>query len=130
MQQVGVLVQGRAVGDLVILPHVHRAPGDALEEPGVFGGQLALGPHDRGAGGQAEAQIDPRGDAGPVVVAPDQRQRRQLPDQVQGFIGVGSIAHQVAQDHVALDRPPPGVAHHRAQRLDIGVDVRKDEVHG
>ena len=64
------------------------------------------------------------------MVAPHHDPRLLLADQVQGLVGVGPIAHQVAQEDEAVDAALFRIAQHDPQRLQVRVEVREDEVHG
>ena len=64
------------------------------------------------------------------MVAPHHEARLHLPDQVQDLVGIGAVAHQVAQEDVPVDGALFCIAQDDPQCLQIRVEVGENQVHG
>jgi hypothetical protein len=128
-EDVRVLVARRPVADRECRLDLDRSDGQRLEVVEVSRRQLLGGPARRREGNRVEelTRVEPAHDL--VVVAPDGHLlAADAPDPVDHVVRVRAVAHEVAQDHDAVETLAPHAREHRGERLVVRMDVRKDQV--
>ena len=95
----------------------------------MLAAELFPGPGSGHPGRKAEGVVGVREGAGPVVIPADHHLRFQELDAVEHLVRLGAIPDQVAQQDETVDGPPASVPQHDPEGVQIGVDVRKNEVH-
>ena len=104
VEDVGVFVERRAVADLDEIVDDDR-PGRQRGEPfAILGRQRVVGPADGAArdGVEAFGAFDARADL--VVIAANQRVRRERANAFDDGVGIGAVADEIAEHEDAIVR--------------------------
>ena len=63
-----------------------------------------------------------------IVVALDERHDRQRAHDLEAFVRIGVVSHDVAEGKIGVHRKLAAAGKHGLQRLEIGVDVAQDRI--
>jgi hypothetical protein len=125
-EDVEILVEGGAVADFDFVDR-QRTLREAGEEFQVFLENPGLGPLDRGRGDGIERLHRVLAGDRLVVVPPDDGERLERLDLLDGFVGRGPVADKIAEANVLVDPVTLGVFQDGGQGFEVAVDVAEDQ---